>query len=453
MVLMVGLVLVVTLAGCVSNDSPGATEAPAATVDAIDLDGFPVDLNHDHAVADLHHVQSGLEPVAFLRTTDGLGPRAQVYNLDRAGDLLVASLASLATGSALAPPMALLVADVEDPTDPSVLSVTRLPGGGVESVAVSPDGRFAFLGTEFSGAVGVWTIDLANPASPEILTWTPIATEGPHNIRYGVVGDRPFLFASIAHVATAASVAGAGQDPIPVYDLRVDLYEFDPDAPEMPLTFVSSYAADDQEGIQDGEPIVHDAIYQEHPVTEQPLLYVAHWDRGVRIVDLTDPDDPIEIGRYTDPAPTDFLTIHTVKPHPTLIDGRHVTVATAQCAYTPDSPCYVRILDTTDPSNAEQVGVWTLPDQVHGSIYTTEIFDLADGVLVMPWLHAGTWSLDIGNATRLADPVATGYYFGSADAPAPLEGARTPNANAVVVKGDYAFVADVGTGIHVLRLA
>lgn len=443
------VVLVVVAGGCLESSPFVDQEASAAPRPGLAVDVFPVGLDHDHTNAALHDAALGLHAVAHLSTAFRQAPAAPIYNLGLARGTLVASLGSFApNGNALVPPMGLLVADVKDVANPRIQSVTHFPGSGVESIAITDDARFAFLGTEFAGAVGIWTVDLANPASPQVLTFTPQPTEGPHNLRYGMIGQRHFVFASVSHVATGASAAGLGQDPLPVIDLRVDIFEFDPGLPRGPLSLVSSYQARDEEGIPSGLTIVHDAVFQQHPVTGQPLLYVAHWDRGVRIVDLTSPEQPKEIGKFVDLAPTDFLTIHTVKPHPTLIDGRHVTVATAQCAYTPASPCFVRILDTTDPTRPTQVGTWTLPEDVHGGSYTTEIFDLSDGRLFVPWGHGGVWALDISTSERLADPAILGYYF--VDAPATAGAGVVPFSNAVWIKDGHAIVADVRTGLHVL---
>lgn len=443
--------LAVSIAGCLESTSDSKSLLPLPVDPAPIIDKFPIELNHDHLNPALHKAQLNLESVAWVRTGVGMIPNAPVFNLGVAKDLLVASLGTFApAGGALAPPMGLLVVDVKDPTKPVALSVTEFPGGGVESVAITDDARFAFLGTEFSGSVGIWTVDLQNPRSPRVVGFTPQATEGPHNIRFGTIGNRQFVFASVAHVATGLSAAGLGQDPLPLIDLRVDIFEFTPAQPNMPMRLVSSYRAQDTLGTRGGIDIVHDAVLQVHPITGAPILYVAHWDRGVRLVDLSRPEAPREIGRYVDPAPTDFLIIHTVKPHPTLIEGRHYTVATSQCSYAPQSVCYVRILDATDPAQPIQVGTWTLPDEVHGGGYTTEIFDLADGKVYVPWSHAGVWVLDINSTAKAAAPVALGYYFVSSSTTTGT-GARVPNSNAIVLKDGLAVLADIATGLHTLR--
>lgn len=442
--------VVLVLAGCLDDPTARhAVDGDRPSPAHLEVERFPVDLDHDHTDAALHTAHLGLERIGHLDTSGPAGPQG-VYNLAMGERLLVASLASASGGGSLVPGMTLFVADVSDAEAPRALSSLVLPGGGVEAVAVTPDDRFAFVGTEFSGAVGIWAIDLADPAAPRPAGFTPLLLEGPHNLRYGEVGGRHLVFASVSHVATAASLATGEQDSSPLHDLRVDILEFDPAAPAMPMRTLASYTAAGGEGLPSDTPIVHDAVWQRHPLTGQDLLYVAHWDRGVRIVDVSDPEAPVEVGAYGDPEPTTFLTIHTVKPHPGLVGGRHYTVATAQCAYTPDAPCHVRVLDTTDPTQPVQVGTWTLPETVHGPAYTTEIFDLAGGVLVVPWGHGGVWALDLACAGCPAAPGILGYHFLGDVEPA-LAG-NAPFANAALLRGGVAYVANVPSGIDVLRV-
>lgn len=449
--LSLALAAMAILAGCLdaSDDAGAVGDVPGRQ--HVEVAAFPVGLEHDHTDPSLHTAALGVDRIGHVATTDaGAVPAQGVYNLALGTDLLVASLASVTGGGALAPGLTLLLVDVSEPEAPRALSRHPVPGGGVEAIAITPDDQFAFLGAEFSGATGIWTLDLSDPSSPTYAGFTPVLTEGPHNVRYAKVGDQELLLASISHVATPLNAAGLPQDSNPVQDLRVDVFEFDRSSPQQPMRLLSSYAAPGTEGMPQDTPIVHDAVVQVHPVTGQAIMYVAHWDYGVRLVDLSDPANPTELGSYAEPEPTTFLTTHTVKPHPTLIGGRHVTVATAQCAYTPDAPCYVRVLDTTDPAKPVQVGTWTLPEAVHGNAYTTEIFDLADGRVVVPWGHGGVWLLDLSCEGCLAEPQVEGYHF-LGDAPRALAG-NFPFANAAQLHGSVAYIANVPSGIEVLRL-
>lgn len=435
--------LLLLAAGCV--EVPEAAPAPIGDAAGAPL-AYPVEVDHNHADPALHEAAWGLERVAYLSLAEADLPLGGLYNLATAGDLLVGSLGPPADAAALAAGMTLAVFDVADPAAPRLLATRAFPGGGVEAIALTDDAGFAFLGTEFGGAAGVWTVDLADPSRPTPVAFTPLPPEGPHNLRHARLGERHLVLASVAHVSSGPTeFLGFPQDSSPTHDLRVDVLEFDPARPERPLATLSSWSIDEE---VEGTALVHDAVLQVHPVTGQPLMYVAYWDAGVRIVDLTDPANPVEVGKMDDFSPVDFGIVHTVKPHEGLLAGRHVTVATSQCAYAPDEPCHVRVLDTTDPARPTQVATWTLPEEVHGPAFTTEIFDLADGTLVVPWLHGGVWALDLREP---AAPRATGYWLAH-DPSARATGGYVPMANAAVLRDGHAFVADVNTGLHVLRL-
>ncbi len=60
----------------------------------------------------------------------------------------------------------------------------------------------------------------------------------------------------------------------------------------------------------------HDAWLQRHPVTHRMLDYVAYWDSGMRIVDVTDPTHPVEVGAYDYPGSPGNCCAHSTAPTP-----------------------------------------------------------------------------------------------------------------------------------------
>jgi len=452
------LLAAAVLAGCLqSTQAPGGPAGDGAAADPwLHLDAFPVDTGHtDHSDASLHKAAAGIKELAYAETGAFGQPNQMIVNLALAKDTLLASLGGY--GGDLAPGMSLEVFNVKDPAHPVVRSLTPFPGGGVEAVAISDDAQWGFLGTEFTGTVGIWSISLADPSHPVPMGFTPIPTEGPHTLRYGKVNGHRLVFSAVAHVATALNAAGMPQDPIPgPPDLRVDVYEFDPARPEAPMALLSTYTAPDQDGVADangGIPIVHDTFLQVHPITHQPLLYVSHWDRGLRILDLSDPSHPKEVGKYTEVAPADFLAVHTVIPNDALVDGRHYTVLAPICEYNPDQACMMRVLDTTDPTHPTLAGTWELPGQVHGASYTPEILAVHAGKVYLPYTHAGFWVLDINSTANAHDPKTQAYFFAS-DAPTgpQVSSGPIPWSNSALVKDGDILLADTYSGLHVLKL-
>ena len=60
----------------------------------------------------------------------------------------------------------------------------------------------------------------------------------------------------------------------------------------------------------------HEGWIQRHPVTGRVLDYIAYWDSGLRIVDLTDPANPIEVGAYDYPGAPGNCCAHYAAPTP-----------------------------------------------------------------------------------------------------------------------------------------
>src|SRR5438552_8701322 len=214
-------------AGCTSPSPPGA--GPGAGPVSLDVPHFPADLTHDHRDAKLHHASAGLTRVAHIDTTFAGKAQQLIAHVVVRNGILAGALStptSSTAGGELPPGMTLLLANVTDPEHPRNFFTVTEPGGGIEAATLSDDGRYAFVGTEFSGTVGIWAYDTR---TTQLLSFTPLPTEGAHMIRYGVIAGKAYVFAAIAHVQTALNALCAPQDPRPVGPhLRVDTCLFDP---------------------------------------------------------------------------------------------------------------------------------------------------------------------------------------------------------------------------------
>lgn len=58
------------------------------------------------------------------------------------------------------------------------------------------------------------------------------------------------------------------------------------------------------------ENLPHESFVQRHPTSGRVLLYIGHWDSGLRIVDVTDPRNPVEVGAFDYGAGTPFRNAH-----------------------------------------------------------------------------------------------------------------------------------------------
>ena len=60
----------------------------------------------------------------------------------------------------------------------------------------------------------------------------------------------------------------------------------------------------------------HEGWIQRHPDTGRVLDYVAYWDSGMRIIDVTDPANPVEVGAYDYPGSPGACCAHSTAPTP-----------------------------------------------------------------------------------------------------------------------------------------
>lgn len=60
----------------------------------------------------------------------------------------------------------------------------------------------------------------------------------------------------------------------------------------------------------------HEGAIQRHPRSGRMLDYVSYWDSGLRIVDVTDPAHPTEVGAFDYPAGGSNCCAHDAKPTP-----------------------------------------------------------------------------------------------------------------------------------------
>jgi hypothetical protein len=155
----------------------------------------------------------------------------------------------------------------------------------------------------------------------------------------------------------------------------------------------------------------HDSFIERHPITGKLLLYVAYWDAGVRIVDISDLTQPREIAAYHDFAPSKLAQMHDVKTFPALLNGRHVTAAAPEIVTAPEHG-QMTFFDTTDPASPKKLGYWTLPGSAVVDSpfdFSPHVFDTdAQGHVVIGHYHAGVWLIDAHDPTNAT---TLGYYF------------------------------------------
>jgi hypothetical protein len=446
---LLALVAVALLApGCVVPPPAPASGAQAAS-------GWALPASHDHKDPAAHSLAVGLRQVSFvdLRTLLA-GEPGRASDVQFHGDLAAVAVNGGSGGFVLL--------NVSDPAHPRVLSRYRSGSEDNWYTKFSPDGRFVFLTangnfapanaastlvsdvqsqTLTDAARGLQVVDVQDPLHPRLAGLLPSPIRVINCYPVDVAGTT-YVFATVVDdrsPAAAVPSPGALQNYVSV--LRLDA-----SGPVAQLQEVARWAPDKA---LSGDTLAHDVYVETHPITGQRILYVGGWDSGAWLVDVTDPTAPKTLSHF---VPSDVLQgahTHTVKPHPGLVRGRHLTLVSPETFAGAPSGEY-HLLDTTDPAHPVEVATWALPGNLtnpEALMWSPHEFTLANGLAYTSNYHGGTWILDL--ARGLA-PVA-------AWAKAPDGWTPEPDAEKWAVDAEIAawhdgdvYVADMGEGLVVL---
>jgi hypothetical protein len=210
-----------------------------------------------------------------------------------------------------------------------------------------------------------------------------------------------------------------------------------PADPELPLEITPAGSYSDpltpEEQQSGADIIVHDVFV--HRRDDRVLAYLAYWERGLQIVDVTDPASPQRVGQS---APTPTRWTHSV-----WVDGPFAYVGEESYKG------LVRVFDVADPANPHEVGQLRSSE---GDAVSAHNVQVANGVLYASWYQDG---LRAFAARGAAAPEEIGYFhtWNGADNrnnPAPSDIRFAGNWD-VFVDGDRIYAADMQTGLWVLR--
>lgn len=489
-------VAVVLLAGCLSlggDDRPDYEEAQ----EKVEASAAPVlVLDHGtdegHRDATLHAGALNLELVGYHNGVPGPGqdpndiPAGVSYNEFVVTDEYAYVARTSEDGSV----GGFVILSHKDPADPGRLAyVGEYSALGGADLEVSTDESLAFFATQRSGSTapqqgsqydptpivvsgmssqspssaprGIHIVDISDKRAPQFENFIPLPVNGPHTITYyQQASGEEWLIVCTYDLMTDPATGALSVVPATQRLLVYQLMRAPPEAP-LPLPVTAVMRAQYQ--LTDSPPagkmyLPHDTRVQEHPIHGGggiPLLYVAYWDKGVRVLDFSDPAAPSEIGFFTEFGPTAYGNIHLAQPFADLIDGFHVTVAQPEIQSAPDETGQVTFLDTTDPTHPEQLGHWTLPNGTSGPLgitgfdFSPHNFDLWDGKMAIGHFHAGIWVVDVSDEENLRDPKTVGYYMPAK----PRDNAPTaqPAVWGVFEHQGLLWASDESTGLYVLR--
>lgn len=427
------VVAVLLAAGCVapapSPAPPGSGSSPS-DYDAIEAAiGTPIvqGNSHDHADPKQHDAHYNLEVVAQLKGEAGrAGQPTESY-------IETAVKGGYAYMCRSGPDQGLVIFDVQDIENPKQVGYLKLDAGFEPDIEVSDDGKWAFWETQrfptsaqvpslldpgANAQRGVHIIDISDKANPKWVGYSPTPPDGPHSITYASIANRHILFQSVYAFAYAyADVEVPGAQ-------RLIISELDTSLPVAQLKTLFEYVEPGATGKPGMFP--HDVSISVHPITGQTLAYVAYWDVGVVILDVTDPAKPVKVGVATDFGPAEYREVHMARQFPTLIDHRVIAVVEPEIGAQENSG-YVTFLDVTDPANPTYVSSWLIPGNItsEGGSLGPHYFDAQFGRVALASYHAGFWVIDVHNKANLERPRTVAFSLVNATGqalPGPLGG-------------------------------
>ncbi|WP_435317099.1 LVIVD repeat-containing protein [Haloarchaeobius sp. TZWSO28] len=346
----------------------------------------------------------------------------------------------------------------------SVLSFVRNDdaASAVMDVKVSADGAYVFLskqpytalfnetdptpGTDGEStdatAGSVVAVDVRDKGNPEVVGAYTAWTTGSHNATYHRVGGEDYVFAC--------------KD---LDDGTAGLYVLQFDRATGQFTLVNRWTVDGDGGVgTGGTNYIHDITIQDDPRTGTPTGYLSYWDMGLRVLDLSDPANIEELGRF------DMDRAHYAEAAPVLLDGRRVVVAgqeTSSVDGGSSGKLYLLDADGLDDGydgspNLAELDSWELLSETSFQNFTLSPhnFDVTeDGWVHLAHYHGGVRYLDID--TDIWQLREKGYYLPHEDVPedSKMEGlnSATPFTWGAVERDGITFAADINTGVYALR--
>ncbi|GEM_PF-1146791 len=467
------LVLLALVAGCVAGPggTPAATPPPSASSLAQAI-GEPIEMKHNHTDASLHTAKYGLSLVNW----SPLIPQ-ELGTEGFAGLRIVGDLAYLATDGAHA---GFLIVNVSDPREPRLVSQYSTPGGASQEAVPTPEGDYVFLNlqrqpgaADVAGAplagdgLGIQIVDVRDKAHPKLAGFVPVEVQGSHVMFYTEWQGHRYLIYNGQPVREGLPTGDVYTEPVG-NDVKIAELLDTPAGPTLKpvgqYQFVETIAA-----TKPGGCFPHDQWAEEHPLTHQLLLYIAYWDCGAVIVDITNPATPTLLHYDDVMAPSTRNNIHFFRPDPTLRGGKVIAWSGPEIDVSPGEPGYLRAYDVTKPDAFGQIGHWRLPGFVENDqpfLMSPHNFAFRGDLMAVAHYHAGVWVLNVSDPTQ---PYAVAFYEPHGNETSPFQGQvwrKTPNfpeayfpnvydAKWLTSPTDgktYLLVSERGSGLYVLKL-
>lgn len=315
-----------------------------------------------------------------------------------------------------------IVLNITDPSEPTEVARIKAPAR-VLDVKVSHDGKYLFTGNDaylsggpkggkgpFTG--GIYAFDITDVTAAKLVAYQPVGERrGPHMIAYHQLPDgREVLMGANADVSLHLfDRAGPGFKEVGRYQANL-VTAFNRD-PEVVDVLYQGWA--------------HDMFAMQEP-DGSTFMYVANWDAGLRIVDITDPTKPKELGGWNAFPKGHEGNLHTVAAE--WIDGKRIVVGSVEVGFAVVGGLHyaqgkdrsiVYVWDATDPAKIQLLGQWENPkkepagrDQpIFGEeITSTHNFQLEQGRVYLAHYGLGVFVLDVSTPELQQAPATLAYH-------------------------------------------
>ncbi len=425
------IIVAVIAAGCTTSDSlPPDTRGDPTRAVFVD----PITDDHDHADVGLHALSTpSLARVAFNSLGGGGATFASFAEIDLFEDVAVVS--AVLQGDT--PRGAIVMVDLSDPAAPKRLGFATI-ADAAHPLDVKFDEKGEYVYASASGQI--FAFDVRDRAAPQPRGAMLPTGSACHMSALGVVADVEYFF------CTGDPVGLSVYRVMSLADARVLVPVGRSDVPGGPDVSGSPTRAL-------GAP--HDMTFQHDPVTGDPILVVSNRGFGVRILDVRDPTNPVQLGRWHGEG-ADYFSDHLHTAMVTVVNGTRYVIVSPEIL-TAGTPPAIWFLDATDYRALDLVAEWTAPNDhpSPGFTFTTHQWQVAEGRIYLGYYHAGVWVLDI--PTILDTPFrddpsraeVLGYYL--PHEPPVIAGSMTPNVWDVTLRNGLMFVTDINGGLYVLH--
>lgn len=454
----------VAAAGCVQGPSDAGTVEPQSGLPARAADlptdwvlgMIPTGEKHDHGDPAQHQNLStpnfhvlGWDPLV----TDHYG--ATVHGMGCGGVGATTEGRKIAIVHSISTDVAFVVADVTDPTKPTKLGEYVLPNVVVWDATITPDGQHALVGAYpfiFGGdelklpggaalpesidarppvavqplwrdactgetreagpeqyllmGPSIIMVGLQDPTNPTLEQWIPQPVIGPHSVYSVAIDGTTYAVSSVTNLVHEASYYTIFEVRNgPTGGVLVPLSVIQAPGRRLPSVFDNGHT---------------DVAIHKHPGTGQVLAYLANWNTGVEIYDISIPQAPLLVGSWAD---GEAGNMHNTLPLPVMWGEKHYSIVGQEVGRPEDRPSgWIYLLDTTDPANPTEVSRWTLPiepdwDSDDGLLFSTHYVDVLNRTMFVTNYHGGMWAVDLTDETA---PRTVGHFLPDRLTPMPL---------------------------------